>query len=87
MHHSFGSLSRSNTRADGVNRGSLLQHLYDGRVNSFAFQMLVLTQRFAMLTTAIDRARVLGKEEGVDHVYVVAERSLIGDKLFAGSIW
>lgn len=69
--------------AEGLERGSLLQHLYDQRVNPFAFQMLVLTQRFAMLTTAINRARIWAKEPHVQDVYVVAERSLIGDKLFA----
>lgn len=69
--------------AEGLERGSLLQHLYDQRVNPFAFQMLVLTQRFAMLTTAITRARVWAQKPCVQDVYVVAERSLIGDKLFA----
>lgn len=69
---------------DGTAHPSILEQMYTGKCSSIAFQLMALTQRYGRFIAAIENAReFLRLHPGLLRVIVVAERSAIGDMMFA----
>lgn len=65
---------------------SLLSQLYDQTCAPIGFQLMALLQRFGMLMTAIEEARAIRDRDAhteFDKIMIIAERSCVGDMIFA----
>lgn len=69
---------------DGETQPSILEQMYKGTCLPVAFQLMALTQRYGMFINALETARKeLNDDPNLSRVFVVTERSAIGDMMFA----